>query len=153
MDTKLQLYELTDKDLAQTADLFIHTFTQPPWCEEYESREQVINFFAAYMKSNYFVGYILKDGEEIIALSIGFKKPWIKGMEYYIDEFCVAPEYQGQGVGSNFLKLIDAAISTKGMTGMILNTGKGYPAEQFYLKNGFTQLEDLIVLAKVSDKN
>lgn len=31
-------------------------------------------------------------------------KPWINGMEYYIDQFGVKVDMQGQGIGSQFLK-------------------------------------------------
>lgn len=62
----------------------------------------------------------LTDDDYIIALSLGMKKPWIRGMEYYIDQFCVKVDWQG----------------------------KGFPSENFYIKNGFSILDELIVLAK-----
>ncbi|RDY28137.1 N-acetyltransferase [Romboutsia weinsteinii] len=55
------------------------------------------------MNNNYFIGYILMRHEDIVALSVGAKKPWINGMEYYIDQFCVKESLQGNGVGSKFL--------------------------------------------------
>lgn len=76
------------------------------------------------------------------------KKPWIHGMEYYIDQFCVKVDWQGKGIGSLFLTLIDEDIKTKGMNAIILQTEKGFPSENFYIKNGFSILDELIVLAK-----
>lgn len=38
------------------------------------------------MANNYFLCYNLKLDDKIICISLGFSKPWIKGMEYYIDE-------------------------------------------------------------------
>ena len=83
----------------------------------------------------------------MIAASIGMKKPWINGMEYYIDQFYVKTDWQGKGTGSLFLKLIESEIRTEKMNAIILNTEKGSPAENFYLKNGFRSNEELIILS------
>ena len=100
------------------------------------------------MASNYFVGYILKEQNNIIALSIGMKKPWINGLEYYIDQFCVKSELQGKGIGSQFLKLIEREIQAEKMNAIMLNTESGFPSENFYLKNGFQLVGGLITLIK-----
>lgn len=76
------------------------------------------------------------------------KKPWIKGFEYYIDEFCISCEMQGRGIGSWFIKTIEKDIKEQGINAMILNTEKDYPSQKFYKKNGFKTLNDLIVLVK-----
>ncbi|MDN5966520.1 MAG: hypothetical protein L0H90_09280 [Lactococcus sp.] len=46
------------------------------------------------------------------------------------------------------MQLIEADISRKSLGAIILNTEAGYPAEQFYLKNGFEVLNRLMILAK-----
>lgn len=84
----------------------------------------------------------------MIAISLGMKKPWINGMEYYIDQFCVKTDLQGKGIGSYFLKLIEQDIRTEKMNAIILNTERGFPAEKFYLKNGFKSVDELIILIK-----
>lgn len=148
MNNKLKLLALDHELLEASVDLFIATFSLEPWNDVYESRDQVVTFFKHHMDNNYFIGYVLKIDEEIAALSLGFQKPWMNGMEYYIDEFCVKKAIQKMGIGSQFLALIEADIKEKQMNAIILNTNKGFPAEQFYLKNGFEPLEDIIVLAK-----
>ena len=100
------------------------------------------------MANNYFVGYVLKDQAGIIALCAGMKKPWINGMEYYIDQFCVKPELQGKGIGSHFLKLIEREIHAQNINAIILSTERGFPSENFYLKNDFQLVSGLIALAK-----
>lgn len=129
-------------------DLFIETFTKEPWNDVYESREQVVNFFNNHFNNNYFLGYAAMLNDKIVALSVGMKKPWIEGFEYYIDEFCVSYDIQGKGIGSWFIKAIEEDIKGKGVDGIILNTEKDYPSKIFYEKNGFKQLGDLIILCK-----
>ena len=129
-------------------NLFIETFTKEPWNDIYESREQVVKFFNNHFKNNYFIGYAAMLDDKVVALSIGMKKPWIEGFEYYIDEFCVSFEMQGRGIGSWFIKAIEEDIKGQGMNGMILNTEKDYPSQKFYEKNGFITLGDLTILGK-----
>ena len=105
-------------------------------------------FFQNHMANNYFLGYVLKGQTGIAALCIGMKKPWIQGTEYYIDQFCVKPALQGGGIGSGFLKSIEAEMRKEGINAIILNTERGFPSEKFYLKNGFKPLEGLITFIK-----
>ena len=144
----LKLVNLNKDLLDDCVDLFIHTFSKEPWNDIYESRNQVVTFFENHLKNNYFLGYVGLIEDEVVALSLGMKKPWIKGMEYYIDEFCIKFELQGKGIGSKFIKMIEADIKLQSMNGMILNTERNYPSQAFYAKNGFEVIEDLIILAK-----
>lgn len=145
---KFEVIKLTSKYLDECVDLFIDTFTREPWNDEYDSKEQVENFFINHMKNNYFLGYIGLIDEKVVALSLGMKKPWIVGMEYYIDEFCIGHEFQGKGIGSMFIKKIEDSLADENINGMILNTERGYPSYEFYIKNGFTVLGDLVILGK-----
>ncbi|MCF1584341.1 GNAT family N-acetyltransferase [Tetragenococcus koreensis] len=148
MENETKLCPLDENVIEECVDLFIATFSKEPWNDVYESRKQVFTFFENHINNNYFVGYVLKENNTVIALSIGTKKPWIKGMEYYIDQFCVKTNFQGRGVGSEFLFLIETDIKKKGRNAIILNTDKGFPSESFYLKNGFQLLEETVFLAK-----
>jgi len=74
--------------LDDCVDLFMNTFSKEPWNDIYESRKQVV-YFLRYMKNNYFLGYVLNIGDELVGLSLGAKQPCLKGMEYFIDQFCI----------------------------------------------------------------
>lgn len=144
----LVMLELKEHMIDNCVDVFIETFTSEPWYDVYESREQVVSLFQNHYNNNYFIGYVAMLDDKVVALSIGMKKPWIKGMEYYIDQFCVSYEMQGRGIGSWFMNEIEKAIKKQGMNAIMLNTETGYPSQKFYEKNGFEIIEGLIVLAK-----
>jgi GNAT superfamily N-acetyltransferase len=145
---KIVLLKIEKHMIDECVDLYIETFTKEPWNDVYESREQVEKFFINHLNNNYFVGYSAMLEDKMVALSIGMKKPWIAGLEYYIDEFCVNYEMQGRGIGSWFIKAIEEDIKKQGMNAMILNTERDYPSQKFYEKNGFKPLGELIVLSK-----
>ena len=144
----MTISKLSEAHLDTCVDLFVEVFTKEPWNDVYESRDQVATFFRRHMGCNYFIGYILAEGDNVVALSLGMKKPWLKGMEYYIDQFCVRPDLQHKGIGSSFLTLIEHEIRREGMNALILNTEQGFPSERFYLKNGFQLIEGLNTLVK-----
>lgn len=144
----MTISKLSEEYLETCVDLFIEVFTKEPWNDVYESREQVVAFFRSHMDNNYFIGYVLAEGDNVVALSLGMKKPWLKGMEYYIDQFCVRPDLQHKGIGTHFLTLIEHEIRREGMNALILNTEQDFPSERFYLKNGFQFIESLNTLTK-----
>jgi len=136
-----------DRDIVnECVDVFIDTFTKEPWYDVYESKDKVVKYFNNYLDNNCFLGYVCLLDEKVVAMSIGMKKSSIEGMEYYIDEFCISYKLQGKGIGSKFMKYIKEDIQKQELNGMLLNTKKNYPAYKFYLKNGFKQIDDLVVL-------
>jgi len=81
MSLELNLYTMKSDMLDNCLDLFMDTFSKEPWNDVDESRKQVVDFFENYMKNDYFIGYVLKIGDELVGLSLGAKKPFLKGME------------------------------------------------------------------------
>lgn len=146
MSLEVLKFELSMLD--KCVDLFIDTFSKEPWNDEYESRDVVVDFIKNHYKNNYFLGYVAKMENEIVGLSIGFTKPWICGMEYYIDEFCIKYDLQNKGIGSVFMEKIEKDLKEKGINGEMLITDKDFPSHKFYSKNGFGVMEDSIALVK-----
>lgn len=109
----MEITNMSEEHLEECTDLLIDVFTNPPWNDTYSSRQQVMEFLRNHMNNNYFAGYVLKEKNHVIAMSVGMKKPWLNGMEYYIDQFCVKPDLQGKGIGSYFLKRIEEDIKKK----------------------------------------
>lgn len=145
---KITVLSMTRKYLADCTALYIRAFSGEPWYDKFPSEAPVSAYFENFLQLDSFLGYVaLLDGK-LAALSVGMKKPWIGGVEYYIDEFCVDPNLQGQGIGSQFLAAIEADLSARGLHGILLNTEKDFPAYRFYTKNGFQKLGGLCVLGK-----
>lgn len=147
-DTIMNIIYLNEDRIKEASELYISVFTNEPWNDEFESNEEVESFIRSFMSSDTYLNFLALDHDEVIGLCLGLKKPWIKGIEYYIDEFCIKSDLQGKGYGSQFLSEIEKEINRLGIYNIILNTEKGFASEAFYIKNGFKQLSNLIVLGK-----
>ncbi|SPW22345.1 ribosomal-protein-alanine acetyltransferase [Cronobacter sakazakii] len=123
---KIDFSALNDTHITECAHLYCKVYKEAPWFEKSELAP-VIAFIQQHLKNNYFRGYIARYDEKIVAVSIGFKKPWPGGVEYYIDEFFVDPDCQGKGVGSALMNFIADRSLNEGLNAIILNTHKAYP--------------------------
>ena len=133
--------------LDDCADLYMKTYSQEPWNESWKSKDVVIDFMKNHYENNYFIGFIALKNEKIVAVSLGYKKPWIKGMEYYIDDFFVSSDYHRQGIGFKFMTAIKNDLISQNIRAIILSTERNYPAHKFYESLDFKVLEDTIFLA------
>lgn len=128
--------------LDECIHLYQKVFAKAPWFEN-NDRMSIEQLFMNFHKNNAFIGYVARSGEDIVAVSIGLAKPYIKGLEYYIDQFFVDYELQGKGIGSLFLNEIKKDLIMKNIRAIMLLTEKQYPAFNFYIKNGFSNFEDM----------
>ena len=135
--SELHFRPMERADIGACSDLFCTVFSEPPWNEDV-SPEEAQRYFENCFSLASFRGFVAESGGRIVGLAAGFLKPWRKGMEFYLDEFCVAPSFQGKGIGSRLLDEICTRLAEEGVFGAMLNTERAYPAYSFYLKNGFS---------------
>lgn len=144
----MKLKKICKDDIEELVDIYINTFSKEPWYDEFNDRNLVVKFFNNHLNNNYFIGYILLLDNNIIGMSLGMKKPWENGMEYYIDQFLINYEYQNKGYGKYFLKEIEKDLKKLKINGILLNTERDFLSYDFYIKNGFSDFKDLSVLGK-----
>jgi len=66
----------------------------------------------------------------------------LAAMRAMIEEFAVAPEYQGQGVGEAMLKHVVGRYRREGFRVLELIANRRAPAWEFYRKRGFREPDD-----------
>ena len=146
INIEVKHFELSMLD--ECVDLFMNTFSKEPWYDKYDSRNQVVDFFINYTKNNYFLGYVALKDEKIVGLSIGSIKPWLNGMEYYIDQFCIDYDLQHCGLGTTFMNYIEKDLKAQNLNAIFLLTDEGFPSYNFYKKAGFSDLKGTVSLGK-----
>ena len=146
----------TEFDISLTeasVDLFISVFSRAPWHDVFESKDAVMNFFHAFIRLPNFKGYQLIDNNnQVIGLSIGFIKPWLKNgelrYEYFLDQYCIDYTQQGKGFGKYFMREIEERLKSENINDIILNTDLSSPAYSFYIKTGFQDMREYGFLSK-----
>jgi aminoglycoside 6'-N-acetyltransferase I len=136
-DYELNIKEFIRDDLEGTKELFTQVFNAPPWKDNWINSDQAGTYLNELIENPVFRGFVAWDGPDMVAVCLGHRRSWWIGKEFFIDEFFVASECQGTGIGSNMLDIITDVLIHEGYTRLSLLTNKGIPAESFYLKKGF----------------
>ncbi len=131
---------LDETNIPQMAELYKESFIGEPWNDDWSDNEQLMAYIRDLSCSFNSLNYGLIIDGELAAISIGSVHHWWEGTNYDLEEFCVSPKYQGQGVGSRFMKMIEDDIRDRGLAGIFLQTDNDKPSYRFYKKNGFNEL-------------
>ena len=144
----LTLIELNESYLSQMADLYREAFSGEPWNDDWSDTNQLNEYMKDISKGYNALNYGLMIDGMLVGMSVGKISHWWEGTNYNIEELCIAPSYQGQGIGSEFLELIEQSAREKGLAGIFLQTDNDMPSYRFYHKNGYKDLDKHISLYK-----
>ena len=145
---QMSLIEMDDSYLLKMAELYKEAFSGEPWNDDWSDAAQLSEYMKDISKGYNALNYgLLMDGK-LVCMSIGKISHWWEGTNYNIEELCVSPSYQGQGLGSRFLGMLEKLVREKGLAGIFLQTDYDKPSYRFYHKNGFKDLDKHISLYK-----
>lgn len=80
-------------------------FSAEPWCDRWEDEDVFHSYILDVMGNQNSLALGLFSEDVLIGISLGRLRHWYNGIEYCIDDLCIASEHQGQGFGS----LVDPA--------------------------------------------
>ena len=135
-----EMIVLDESYIDEMAELFKRAFRGEPWNDDWSDPVQLVEYIKEISGSYNALNYGLIIDDRLAAMSIGMIRHWWEGTNYNIEEFCVDPELQGQGIGTRFMKMIECEIKRKGLCGIFLQTDNDKPSYRFYQKNGFKEL-------------
>ncbi len=139
---------LDETFLPQMAELYKNAFRGEPWNDDWSDPVQLNEYVKEISGGYNALNYGLISNGRLIAMSLGMIRHWWEGTNYNIEEFCVAPDLQGKGTGSRFMKMIENDIRQKGLAGIFLQTDNDKPSYRFYMKNGFKELNSHVSFYK-----
>ena len=135
-------------DLDACIDLFIETFSQPPWNETWDRRlvkarlEQITGTPGAY-------GVVTEsDDDDIMAIALGISEPWHEGSHFFLKECCVSHLHQRQGIGTSLMGYLTDRLQEGDTTRIYLLTARGEMSEAFYTKIGYYTSPRMILMAR-----
>lgn len=129
------------------AETFMDVFNKEPWNDEWileNAKHYLLNFY----HTPGFMGILAVEGEEVIGFMFGIHRVWWSGDEFFINEMCVKAKQQKKGIGKALLNHLMKELEASTVTNISLLTDRGIPAEEFYKKNGFEEIERLVFLSR-----
>ena len=130
------------------AEIYISAYSKSPWNEEHSINE-VEDYIIGFLDSDTKCAYAFLAEGDIIGLAMGLIIPSIGSPYFRIEDICIAPEYQRKGYGRQFIELIADRLGLKGCDSILLGTQRGYPSHKFYLKNGFKEIDSVLLYREI----
>ena len=97
-------------------------FSAEPWCDRWEDEDVFHSYILDVMGNQNSLALGLFSEDVLIGISLGRLRHWYNGIEYCIDDLCIASEHQGQGFGSLWIQLIRNYACQHGFRNISLQT-------------------------------
>ena len=128
--------------------IYVDAFTSPPLNYNFVTKVKAERYIKDMTRTPCFVGYVYPDEEKITAFVFGTIDNYFDGTLYEVMELAVDPYIQRSGIGSKVMSLLESRLKGMGVDAISLNTSRHLPAFSFYKKNGYTEIEENVNLAK-----
>lgn len=147
--------EMTKEDIPACADIMCSVYNNEMWMCRWE-KDTAIAYLLDYYNTRKFVGYIIIDNDTddsidnhtVIGALFAHEKIWWNNSEVFIEEMFISPDRQRSGLGTMLLNKVETYVKENHLAGITLSTNKYAPAPLFYKKNGFTECEHVMFMAK-----
>lgn len=143
----MTLKRLTIGDIETIKKLMLDIFSGEPWNDVWTDA-QLHRYVSELTGAENSLSFGLYQEGVPVGLALGRVESWCTGTEYWVDEFGVLPGRQRRGLGSAFLRAIEAELLTQGISQLVLLTGRTVPAYRFYQNNGFEEQTETVLFVK-----
>ena len=124
------------------AAFYAAAFSAPPWYERYED-DALIAYFSAFCHQEARRCFVLTDEAKPVGIALCTMIPCPDAPFMRVEDLCIDPTRQRKGYGSAMISLLREEARSLGCDCIMLSTQRGYPAHDFYLKNGFTEVDSV----------
>ena len=143
----MNIRKMSKSDIPPCSEIMCSVYNNELWQCRWTigTAEEYLNDFFDMKK---FIGFVLLENEQITGGIFAHEKVWWNNSEVFIEEMFIHPDFQRKGYGSLLLDEIEKYVKENKLAGVTLSTNKYAPAPLFYRKNGFTDCEHVIFMAK-----
>jgi aminoglycoside 6'-N-acetyltransferase I len=143
---ELTMYKETD--LETCAKIYVEAFNAPPLCYDFLTDAKAERYLRDITRTPGFMGYTYQIDGEIVAFCFGKLDGYFEGTMFEVEELAVTAHLHRSGVGSVVMQLLETKLAGYGVSAVNLHTSKKLPAYDFYLKNGYEELNENVTLMK-----
>jgi aminoglycoside 6'-N-acetyltransferase I len=138
---------IKSEHLLECSELYLKVFNAEPWNDKWTIETASKRLRDIYISPN-FEGVLYFENEQIKGAIFGNYEQFYDGIHYNLREMFIANELQGKGIGSKIFKELEDRLRELEVTTIILFTSKGNKTSKFYLKNKFSEWEDMAMMGK-----
>ncbi len=141
-------------DIEIASNIFVDVYNNNPFNYTWIKVSDVKRYFEHLCGNNKFLAFTLveKNTKQPVGFCIGMIDDFFGSSNYKITEIFLKQNISGNGLGSAFLQAIENELSKNNFDAVLLETSSTLPAYNFYKKNQYIELEDIVKFAKTLKK-
>ncbi len=122
-------------DIDECAQVFVRVFSAEPWSEPW-TLETAVERLREIQCTPGFIGVVCRR-REVLAFAAGYSETSYSGRVFYLQEMCVRPELQRQGVGGELQRFLECQLVGENIKHAYLLTRAESTAAAFYAQSGY----------------
>jgi aminoglycoside 6'-N-acetyltransferase I len=129
--------------------LFVKTFTQAPWFEQWTEKKAAAIFHRIIKKT--YSGYTAFRKDIPVGFIVGYSLGDFFPLNklFYLDQLFIDSENQNSGVGGSIIERLIDELKAKKIKLIILLTKNKSVAQKFYQKRGFKKIISIIQIKEI----
>lgn len=142
----IEIRSVVPDDLDGITTVFVECFNAPPWNDGWSfaaARERI----ASILEARHFRGAVALSDGSMVGLLLGQKERWVDAFHFNLQEMCVLPSRQRNGIGDALLREVTKRLRAEGTEKIYLITGPESGAAAFYSAHGYYLSRGRIVMA------
>ncbi len=143
-----RFFEPIEQEIEKCAEVYLSAYSAKPWNEKFD-KSAVENYLLSYCGSDSRKCFGIAEGDHIIGIALVLLVPSIGTSYLRVEDFCIELESQRKGYGTLLINSIFKKALELGCDSILLGTQKNFPSHRFYLKNGFVEVESILLYGKI----
>lgn len=144
----MEFKNITEENIEIATKIFMNSFNAEPWFEKW-TMETGKARLSQIMRCEGSLGLIAYHNNEPCAIIVGHEEVYYDGVRFLIKEFCVDSNCKGGGIGTKTLKYYMNQLNDRGIVQTSFYTMRDKKILNFYQKNGFKEIENLLMMESV----
>ena len=141
----MEFKNITEENIEIATKIFMNSFNAEPWFEKW-TMETGKARLSQIMRCDGSLGLITYKDNKPCAMIVGHEESYYDGKRFLIKEFCVDSNCKGGGIGTKTLEYYMEKLKERGIVQTSLYTMRNKQILNFYEKNGFKEIEDLVMM-------
>ncbi|MGL4453295.1 MAG: GNAT family N-acetyltransferase [Sarcina sp.] len=141
----MEFKNITKENIEVAAKIFMNSFNVAPWFEKW-TLETGSARLSQIMRCEGSFGLVAYKHGDPCAMIVGHEEAYYDGTRFLIKEFCVDSTCKGGGIGTQTLNYYVNELKKRDIVHISLYTMREKRVFNFYEKNGFKEIEDLVMM-------